>query len=57
MKHYPGVYRSLEDANEQTVRLLRVHEPDPGNRDRLAEAYESYAALAEALAPVWPRLG
>lgn len=52
-----GVYRSLEDARERTVRLLRTHEPDPGSRDRLAEAYQTYTALAETLEPLWSRLG
>jgi L-xylulokinase len=52
-----GVYRSLEDATERVVRLLRTHEPKPESRDRLAEAYETYTALAEALTPVWARLG
>jgi L-xylulokinase len=52
-----GVYSSLEDATGQVDRLLRTHEPDPESRDRLAEAYETYTALAEALEPVWPRLG
>lgn len=52
-----GVYRSLDEATEQVVRLLRAHEPEPEGRDRLAEAYDTYTALAEALEPVWPRLG
>jgi L-xylulokinase len=52
-----GVCSSLDDATGQVVRLLRVHEPDPESRDRLAEAHETYTVLAEALEPVWPRLG
>lgn len=52
-----GVYRSLDEATERTVRILRVHEPDPERHRRLAEAYETYTAIAEALAPVWPRTG
>jgi L-xylulokinase len=52
-----GVYSSLDDATERVVRLLRTHDPDPASRDRLAEAYETYTALAEALKPVWPHLG
>jgi L-xylulokinase len=51
------VYSSLEDATDRVDRLLRTHEPDPESRDRLAEAHETYTALAEALEPVWPRLG
>jgi sugar (pentulose or hexulose) kinase len=51
-----GVY-GLEEAEGAVVRLLRTHEPDPESRDRLAETYETYTALAEALEPVWHRLG
>ena len=51
------VYRSLDEATEQTVRLLRTHEPDSENHQRLTEAYETYTAIAEALTPVWPRMG
>jgi L-xylulokinase len=52
-----GVYDSLEEARAKTVRLLRTHEPDPESHDRLSEAYDTYTALAEALEPLWPRLG
>jgi L-xylulokinase len=51
------VYRSLDEATERTVRLLRTHEPDSENHQRLTEAYETYTAIAEALTPVWPRMG
>lgn len=51
-----GVYDSLEDARERTIRILRTHEPDPEGHDRLAEAYETYKALVEAMIPLWPRL-
>lgn len=52
-----GVYGSLEEARERTIRLRRIHEPDPEAHGRLAEAHEIYTALAGALAPVWPRIG
>lgn len=52
-----GVYGSLDEATERVVRILRTHEPDPENHRRLAEAYETYTAIADALAPVWPRTG
>lgn len=51
-----GVYDSLKDATEEAFRLLRVHDPNPKNHERLAEAYRTYTALTEALAPVWSRL-
>lgn len=52
-----GVYGSLEDATGNVVRVARSHEPNAGKRDQLAEAYETYNALADALAPVWARMG
>ena len=51
-----GLYSSL-DATGRVVRLLRTHDPEPEGHDRLAEAYETYTALAQALEPVWSRLG
>jgi L-xylulokinase len=52
-----GAYGSLDEATERVVRILRTHEPDPENHRRLAEAYETYTAIADALAPVWSRTG
>jgi L-xylulokinase len=52
-----GVYDSLNDATENVVRKFRTHEPDARNSKRLAEAYETYMGLVNALEPVWPRLG
>ena len=52
-----GVYDSLEDATDNVVRRFRIHEPDPRNSQRLAEAYETYMSLVGALEPVWPRTG
>jgi L-xylulokinase len=51
-----GFYSSLDEAIESVVGILRTHEPEPENRDRLAEGYETYTALAEALLPVWARI-
>lgn len=52
-----GVYGSLEQATERTVRLLRTHEPDPEAHERLERAYETYTDLVEALEPLWSRIG
>lgn len=52
-----GLYDSLTEAAERAVRVVRRHEPDGDRRQALAAAYETYAALAAALAPVWPRVG
>ena len=52
-----GVYNSLADATGSVVRKLRTHEPDARNSERLAEAYETYMGLVDALEPVWARTG
>ncbi len=52
-----GTYDSLEDATENVIRAFRIHEPDPRNTKRLAEAYETHMSLVESLEPVWPRTG
>ena len=52
-----GVYDSLDDAASSVVRTFRIHEPDPRNTERLAEAYDTYRAIISALEPVWPRMG
>jgi hypothetical protein len=38
------------------VRIERTFEPDPQRRDRLAETYETYLQVTDAMAPVWGRL-
>ncbi len=52
-----GLYGSLDEATSSVVRVMRTHTPDPENRERLAKAFETYEALAEALMSVWPRTG
>jgi L-xylulokinase len=52
-----GIYPSLADAVREGVRVVRTHEPDPARHEQLGAAYETYAALVSALAPVWPRVG
>jgi L-xylulokinase len=47
-----GVYCSLDEATESAVGILRSHEPEPENRDWLAEGDETYIALAKALLPI-----
>jgi multiple sugar transport system substrate-binding protein len=44
------------EATGETFRLLRVSVPNPENRGRIIEAYGTYAALTEALAPAWSRM-
>ncbi len=53
-----GVYSSLDDATGWVVRLLRVP-TSPSRRAATGSRrpYETYTALAQALEPVWPRLG
>ncbi|MBA2692942.1 MAG: carbohydrate kinase [Rubrobacter sp.] len=52
-----GIYGSLEEAAESVIRAFRIHEPDPRNTARLAEAYETHLSLVERMEPVWPRTG
>ncbi len=52
-----GMYGSLAEAAERAVRVVRVHEPDAARQEALAESYATFAALAAALEPVWPRVG
>jgi L-xylulokinase len=51
-----GAYPSVDEAVERVVRIVRTHEPDPDRHVMLAEAYETYTALIEALAPLWSRM-
>lgn len=48
-----GVYASLEDAVEQTVRTVRVYEPQPARQAMLNETYQVFTQIADALKPVW----
>lgn len=52
-----GVYDSIDDAANNVVRTFRIHEPDPRNSKRLAEAYETHLSLVGAMGPVWERTG
>ncbi|NDJ59589.1 MAG: carbohydrate kinase, partial [Chloroflexi bacterium] len=51
-----GVFASLETAISRTVRAVRTYSPDPARGARLAEAYQLYTDLAQALQPIWARL-
>lgn len=51
-----GVYGSVSEAVERVVAVEHVLDPNPERRARLTGAYETYSALIEALAPMWPDL-
>jgi L-xylulokinase len=51
-----GVWPSLTEAVEATVRLADAYEPDPRQGERLAEAHRTWKALVEALTPVSAQL-
>jgi L-xylulokinase len=51
-----GLYPSLGAAVERATRVLRTYEPDSARHVRIAEAYDGYHALIDALSPVWSRL-
>ena len=48
-----GLYPSPEEGAAQTTRILRSHEPDPARGAQLAERYNLYRQLADAMAPQW----
>jgi L-xylulokinase len=50
-------FPSVAEGADRTVRIKRRFEPDPPRRDRLAETYETYLQVTDAMAPVWGRLG
>lgn len=51
-----GVYTSLENAVERTVRVLQNHEPNPERYVKLAAAYDVYAEIIRSLAPAWQKM-
>lgn len=51
-----GVWGSLAEAVEATVRMAGSYEPDQARGERLHETYETWKALADALRPVSDRL-
>jgi L-xylulokinase len=48
-----GLYPSPEAGAAATTRILRSHDPDPVRGARLAERYDLYRRLADAMAPQW----
>jgi L-xylulokinase len=51
-----GVWGSLPEAVDATVRMAGTYEPDAARGERLAETYETWKALADALTPVSARM-
>ncbi|HYT26678.1 MAG TPA: FGGY-family carbohydrate kinase [Actinomycetota bacterium] len=50
-----GVYSSVAEGADATVRVARTFEPDPRRQEHLAGVYQRYLALVEALGPSWAR--
>ncbi|QBD82270.1 xylulokinase [Ktedonosporobacter rubrisoli] len=50
-----GVYTSVVEACEQTVRVVERTEPDVEHAEAYAQAYETYRALYPALKPIMRR--
>ena len=44
-----GVWQNFEEAAEQTVRIRKAYDPDPGNRAVYDRGYETYRQLYEHL--------
>lgn len=51
-----GAYASVDEAVGRVVRIVRTYEPDAARHAALSEAYDTYTALIDALAPLWPRM-
>ncbi|MBQ8653401.1 MAG: xylulokinase [Clostridia bacterium] len=47
-----GVYASFEEAAERTVRVQRIHQPDPEKKGVYDAAYQRYLELYERLEPM-----
>ncbi|MBX6321873.1 MAG: carbohydrate kinase [Rhodospirillaceae bacterium] len=52
-----GVYPDLDTAMGRAEQVARRHEPQESERQHLDDRFALYTAVAEALAPLWPRLG
>jgi sugar (pentulose or hexulose) kinase len=50
-----GLYPSVADGADRAVRVTRTFDPDPRRQAELAEVYDRYLALVNALAPEWER--
>lgn len=48
-----GVYRDLEDAMQQVIRLERQHEPDPVATEKYRALYELYRRIYQHLGEEW----
>lgn len=51
-----GVYGSLEEAVEKTIRVARIYIPNLARSKRLAEQYKTYCESIERLMPIWPKI-
>ena len=51
-----GIYGSVGEAAERTVRVKARFEPDPDGVKRAEESYALYLSIVDALQPVWDRL-
>jgi len=50
-----GRFASIQEAVAATVTVRRTFEPRRREHESLAEAFETYTALASALGPIWKR--
>jgi L-xylulokinase len=51
-----GVYSSLDQAVERTVRIKHTYLPDRQSNCRLTNVYEMYAEIINSLGPVWDKM-
>ena len=52
-----GVYNSFEEAVEQTVKISRIHEPDPKAHETYKKYYEMYLELYDSLKALMKKTG
>ncbi|MHC4675585.1 MAG: xylulokinase [Planctomycetota bacterium] len=48
-----GVYVSLEQACQQTIKVKKIIEPDSGNQEAYLKGYQTYLKLYETLEPLF----
>jgi L-xylulokinase len=51
-----GIYRNYEEAVQETVKIVRVHEPNPTNTPLYLARYAEYQQLVNVMQTPWETL-